>query len=108
MTSISGRPTAEMYASGLEIDCQCARCGSSCDWRECPECEDGYVCDDDDADWFDEDRPCQYCRGRGGEQWCLSSPESCQANPLPGRENVERGKIEWFTINSASTPDPAG
>jgi len=29
MTHIGPHPTREMYRSGDEIDCQCARCGSS-------------------------------------------------------------------------------
>ena len=34
-THIGPNPPPEMYAKGLEIDCRCARCGSSCDWFEC-------------------------------------------------------------------------
>jgi hypothetical protein len=30
--------------------------------------------------------------------WCLSSAEWCNANPMPGRESVERGAIEWFVV----------
>ena len=30
------------------------------------------------------------------EYWCLSSPEWCEANPMDGRDSVERGEIEWF------------
>jgi hypothetical protein len=28
----------------------------------------------------------------------MSSPEWCEANPLPGREKVKRGELEWYTI----------
>lgn len=96
-THIGKHPLPEMYAEGLEIDCQCARCGSSCDWQECIECYDGQY---EDADcsgvvWMNR---CNACEGRGGTQRCMSSHEWCEANPLPGRESVKRGKIEWFTI----------
>lgn len=82
-------------------DASCARCGSSADWQECDNCNDGFdghdcgddccVCGEPDVD----NVMCQYCRGRGGWHSCLSSAEWCQANPLPGRENVKRGQIEW-------------
>lgn len=39
---------------------------------------------------------CDICNGLGHWYRCLSSPEWCKANPLPGREDVERGKVEWF------------
>jgi hypothetical protein len=101
MQVIADHPTAEMYASGLEIDAQCARCGSSCEWVDCwAGCEDGYR-SDDEYDW-----PCDECHGRGGWQHCISSAEWCEANPLPGREDVRRGAIEWFT--SGEPGGPAG
>ena len=92
---------------GKEYDCQCARCGSSCDSQDCWNCEDGSLgsdcCDDlchggecihGDSGFI----PCDVCRGHGHWFSCLSSPEWCEANPLPGRENIARGKIEWFCI----------
>lgn len=100
---IADRPTDEMYHSGLEIDAQCARCGSSCAREHCWNCEDGFS----DHDCGEDTCCCRYpepnvvcgvCRGYGGWQMCLSSAEWCQANPLPGREGVERGQIEWFTF----------
>lgn len=99
MKVIADHPTDEMYASGLEIDCQCARCGSSVDSEECDacNCEDGCIWDDDDEDAQDWE-PCPICDGAGVWHRCMSSPEWCQANPIPGREDVPRGKIEWFTI----------
>ena len=39
---IADSPSAEMYQSGLEIDCQCARCGSSVNSERCDQCEDGF------------------------------------------------------------------
>jgi hypothetical protein len=99
---IADHPPSEMYQPGLEIECQCARCGSSCDWQRCSdiECEDGYLVE---GQMYDEDdsipvRRCDVCDGYGGWQKCLSSPEWCSANPLPGREDEPRGKIEWFVI----------
>ena len=83
---------------GREWDCQCARCGSGTYWRECEECEDGYVWDD----WGDDVIPdrilrkCEWCQGHSGDLWCLSSKEWCEANPLEGREAVDRGQIEWL------------
>ena len=34
MNVIADHPTPEMYATGQEIDCQCARCGGSCEWKD--------------------------------------------------------------------------
>jgi len=78
---------------------ECARCGSSCDWQECEEwdCEDGYR----EEDWGDDvvanmyTVVCETCQGYGGWHRCMSSPEWCEANPLPGREDVPRGTLEW-------------
>lgn len=91
------------HSDGGEWECQCARCGSSADWRECEECDDGYVEDDWGDDVVPEMHtvPCQFCRGHGGDYWCMSSREYCEANPLPGRESVERGKIEWFRVRAS-------
>lgn len=107
MKCIADRPTQEMYATGLEIDCQCARCGSSADGGSCPECEDGFDGHDCGEDCCaclnpEENVPCQYCDGTGVWHRCMSSPEWCEANPLPDRENVKRGAIEWYTNAEAS------
>lgn len=103
MKAIAEHPTPEMYQSGLEIDCQCARCGSSMDGGSCEYCEDGFDghdCGDDCCCCLrpEENVQCQFCDGTGVWHRCLSSPEWCEANPLPGRESVERGQIEWFTF----------
>lgn len=103
MRVIAERPTPEMYRSGLEIDCQCARCGSSVATECCEYCEDGYDGHDCGEDVCcclhpEENVPCQYCRGSGVWHTCVSSPGWCEANPLPGREGVGRGAIEWFTV----------
>jgi hypothetical protein len=103
MSGFAERPTPEMYASGLEIDCCCARCGSSVESEHCGECEDGYAghdCGEDCCPCLapEPNVPCDHCGGSGVWRRCLSSPAWCRANPLPGREGVERGRFEWFTI----------
>lgn len=83
---------------GKSYDCQCARCGSTADWVHCWECEDGYYEDDVGDDVVPEyvTVECETCRGHGGRYRCMSSPEWCEANPLRGRKDVPRGKLEWF------------
>lgn len=103
MTHIGDSPSAAMYASGLEIDCQCARCGSSVDSESCRECEDGFDghdCGDDCCMCYmpEDNVPCQYCNGTGVWHRCMSSSEWCEANPVAGREGVRRGEIEWYTL----------
>lgn len=95
MKAIADHPPPEMYQPGVEIDCQCARCGSSVDSERCEMCEDGFV----GLDGWDEDeiQVCESCDGRGVWHRCMSSPEWCDENPIPGREDVQRGKIEWYT-----------
>ena len=81
---------------GRDWDCQCARCGSSCDAQGCDECgNDGWVWEEDDEERL---RECPECLGNPVIYRCLSSPEWCEANPVEGRENVPRGKIEWFVV----------
>ena len=88
---------------GKEYDCQCARCGSSCDYQECENCGgegfDGHECGEDCCmcRYPEENVPCDICLGHGGWYRCMSSPEWCEANPLSGRENVRRS-IEWFEV----------
>lgn len=103
MSEISDLPSDAMYSSGMEIDCQCARCGSSIANEDCGECDDGFDGHDCGEDcccclYPEDNMPCQYCRGTGRHLFCISSAEWCDANPLPGREEIERGKIEWFTV----------
>ncbi len=105
MKAIGEQPTDEMYRSGEEIDCQCARCGSSVHSEHCEYCEDGYDGHDCGEDCCcclnpEENVLCQFCLGAGVFHFCLSSAEWCQANPMPGREDVERGAIEWFTVSA--------
>jgi hypothetical protein len=103
MKHIGERPPDEMYASDLELDVQCARCGSSVDAQRCEYCEDGFDGHDCGEDTcmcrYPEDNvPCQYCGATGVWHICMSSPEWCEANPLPGREQVGRGALEWYTV----------
>jgi hypothetical protein len=87
-------------SDGREWDCQCARCGSSADFVDCDTCGgEGYV-DEYDDEWMEQDSyRCDVCCGRGGWQECISSREFCKQNPLPGREDVKPGKIEWYTLD---------
>jgi hypothetical protein len=103
MKIIAESPPAEMSATGLEIDCQCARCGSTTAVEDCHYCEDGFDGHDCGEDCCCCSCPepnvrCRVCDGLGVWHTCLSSSGWCQANPLPGRETTERGKIEWFTV----------
>lgn len=79
---------------GSEEENQCARCGSTVTRIRCWSCGgDGVVeLADDNEDY------CFICVGDGGWWACLSTPEWCEANPIPGREWVARGKVEWFTV----------
>lgn len=100
-THFGPQPPAELFQENTEIDCQCARCGCSCDSSRCNECEDGVVWDRHGFD--DEGGPaytCPECNGDFISHWCLSSEEWCEANPLPGRESVRRGTIEWFAVKN--------
>lgn len=87
---------------GRDWECQCARCGSSCELVECHECdENGFVdheCGDDTCCCAhpEPNVVCDTCGGFGGWYTCLSSPDYCQGNPLEGREKIARGTIEWF------------
>lgn len=105
ITVIANSPTPEMYQSGMEIDCQCARCGSSIDVEHCEHCGgdgvDGHECGEDTCCCLypHDNVPCEFCGGTGAWRRCLSSPEWCRANPIPGREHIERGAVEWFTFS---------
>jgi hypothetical protein len=66
---------------------------------------DGYFehdCFDDSCCCLDpEDDTCHYCDGGGSIPICLSSPEWCEAHPLPGRENTPRNTPEYFVVGNA-------
>lgn len=83
---------------GKQYDCQCARCGSSIAWELCSNCGgEGYYYEDDEGG-TEETFSCEICEGTGTWPLCLSSKEWCVANPIKGRENINRGKVEWFPI----------
>ena len=72
------------------------------DREDCWNCEDGLSHHDCGEDCCCCLYPmanimCDVCDGDGGWFVCLSSEGFCTANPLPGREDVPRGKVEWFT-----------
>lgn len=90
---------------GRQWEHQCARCGSSVVFEECDQCEDGYSHHDCGEDccackYPEPNVPCDTCHGAGGWWSCISSAEWCEAHPLPGRERVERGQIEWFVVGT--------
>lgn len=93
-----------MADNDTEQTASCARCGSSADWDQCTNCGgegvDGHDCGEDCCACLDpEDNvPCQYCRGEGGGYCCLSSDAWCEANPLPGCENIEGGTVKWSEL----------
>jgi hypothetical protein len=94
---------------GREWEGQCARCGSSISWEECENCGgegvSGHDCGEDCCCCADpeENVQCDACRGRGGFNVCVSTPEWCQAHPSLGRRKIKRGVIEWFTTQANTT-----
>lgn len=97
---------------GREWDNQCGRCGSSVMRVDCESCGgeglDGHDCGEDSCccAWPVENVVCDICGGYGGWFRCMSSPEFCEANPLPGRKTVERGELEWFTFDEPVRAQP--
>ena len=88
-------------------DCQCARCGSSAEWVACANCggegvshhdcgEDCCCCPDPEPNVV-----CDWCLGNGGGWHCVSSPEYCETNPLPGREHVPSTAMRAEAWNDA-------
>lgn len=84
---------------GREWEPQCARCGSSCVFEDCDNCCGEGEIEDDDWQCEGEFYRCDWCLGAGGFESCCSSREHCEAHPLPGREDIKRGVIEWFTFD---------
>lgn len=88
----------------IEWGCQCARCGGSVDYEDCWQCGgegvDHHDCGEDCCCCaFPEDNvQCDNCMGEGGWRVCGNSSEWCEAHPLPGREQTDRGLIEWYAV----------
>jgi DnaJ-class molecular chaperone len=90
---------------GRKEDCQCARCGSSVEYVDCDRCGGDGVYDLDDWEEFRRVmRRCSQCDGDGGWRVCLSPAEWCEANPIAGRERIQRGAFEWFDIPARPEP----
>lgn len=72
-------------------DNQCARCGSSCDFIDCWNCDHGIVEKDIGDGCCEEliDVQCEVCEGRGGRWHCMSTPDWCHTHPIRGREHIE-------------------
>lgn len=92
---------------GRDWDSQCGRCGSSLTWSDCGNCDGGFTdhdCGEDTCCCLEPELnvPCGICCGAGGFPLCLSSEASCKKNPLPGRETVERGTVEWFCLGEVA------
>lgn len=75
------------------VDVQCKRCGSSIEFIDCVDCDGDGEWEDDQDGWTIV-RACNDCHGVGGFWICMSTAEWCEANPLPGNENVERHTME--------------
>lgn len=71
-------------------------------WIDCEQCGgegvDGHDCGEDCCCCLDpvENAPCDSCDGTGGWYECMASEEYCEDNPLKGRHNIKRGRVEWF------------
>lgn len=94
---------------GRDWDGQCARCGSTMHWEDCPHCDEGFNghdCGEDTCCCADpeENVRCNICDGKTGWRMCLSSAEFCEKNPLPGRETITRGTVEWFVVPASEVP----
>lgn len=92
--SVRERLVETVARTDEDIEEQCARCGSSMGYEDCEVCPAfGY--------YYDPDPDCYACHGTGTAWFCLSSAEWCEANPLPGREEVERHTVEEFVVRRA-------
>lgn len=96
-TTLEIRAGIEWYTVALEdgceeTDCMCARCGSSAGPVECWNCHGEGVVEHDAWDPGDDEPylvACDWCRGNSTSWHCVSSPEWCNAHPIPGREHIE-------------------
>lgn len=101
---------------GRQWECQCARCGSSLAWESCNVCGGEGITGpgelhEEDPLWYDPDdyEPCSQCGGVAAWPVCLSTPEWCEANALPGRTGMKCSTPEWFVVpnDQALPPLPA-
>lgn len=89
----------------------CGRCGSSVTFEDCWDCGgDGVVGHDCGEDTccclYPEDNVrCGTCLGEGSRAVCLSSPEWCEAHPMPGCEKVPRGTVKRPRRFPVTDPD---
>lgn len=100
-------------SDGRDWDAQCARCGSSLDWILCEACGGEGITGpgelyEEDPLWYDKDdyEACHQCGGKASWPQCISGSEWCNANPLEGRQAVERSTPEWFVISRAAPSVP--
>lgn len=91
---MTANPETREIRDGIEWygdDNQCARCGSSADFRNCFNCGgEGFTEEDYGDAGMEEMRDvrCEYCNGVGGKWHCLSSPAHCESHPMAGREQI--------------------
>jgi hypothetical protein len=91
---------------GREWECQCARCGSSIDWRRCEICDDGFDGHDCGEDCCCCAHPepnvaCDVCGGKGGWWECASVYSGwCDEHPRNGREATKPSTPEWYTLDT--------
>lgn len=96
---------------GHDYECQCARCGSSCEYVRCEMCGgeglDGHDCGEDICCCLhpEDNVDCDTCKGHGGWYQCLSTAAFCEGNPSPGRAHIKRGQIEWYLDPYATHPN---
>lgn len=97
---------------GREWECQCARCGSSMSFIECPECGGeglcGHDCGEDCCCCLEpEDNiECPACSGVGSFPLCLSASSGhCAEFPNPGREVTPESTVEWYCIAPTAAPE---
>ena len=96
MTHIGPTPPED----GQDYEPRCARCGRDVDREHCDHCEDGYSdheCGEDTCCCLRPELnvPCEICEGKGGWWRCMQSGDWCEAHPLPGRDHIRRGEVEW-------------
>jgi hypothetical protein len=82
---------------GEEYDAQCARCGSTIAFVDCPACGGHGTVEAIDLD--DEVVDCGLCGGNATFPLCISTEKFCQDNPLPGRAAYARSNPEWFRVS---------